>query len=454
MRAKEEAFRILEAALSVASTGVDDAEVALGGGDFGLTPFAQNQLLLPIEQSYESLSVRVCARSRISRVETSDLSPHGIQTAAQQARAIVEHAPEGGGSAGLPAPQSYWPVDAFDGDVEAMSGLDRMYAVGRAIIHAYRQGLSASGFMGTRRGPLDFDNVPGVYAIANTRGLLAYHASTRASLSVTMVGPQNVSGWAEDESFSISGIEIEELTRAAARKATIGGGAEPVSIAPGRYTAVLEPAAVASLLRFIAATCGAMDMESDASFLSGTIGQTIAGRNITIYDDHTHTLHRGIPFDVEGVAKKKVVIIKRGVAESPVYAWSSAVQADVEPTGHRVVDLVLGEREAAGNLVLEGGNAALSDLVGSTKTGVLVTRFVDTRLVEPRSLLATGVTRDGFYLIENGEIVCPLRNMRFNVSVIDVLNNVEAMTAPVWASGLVVPAAKVHGFRFTSGTKL
>lgn len=104
--------------------------------------------------------------------------------------------------------------------------------------------------------------------------------------------------------------------------------------------------------------------------------------------------------------------------------------------------------------MLEGGNATLSDLVGSTKSGVLVTRFSDTRIVESRSLTITGVTRDGFFLIENGEIVRPLRNMRFNVSVIDVLNNVEALTAPVWAQGMVVPAAKVHGFRFSAGTKI
>lgn len=454
MRAKEEAFRILETALSVSSAGVDDVEVALGGGELGVTSFAQNHMLPQLEQSQEKLMIRVVSRGRICRTETSDLSTHGIQAAAQQARALVEHLPTPETSAGLPAPQAYWPVDAYDGEIEAMTGLDRMAAAGRAIILAHKQGLAASGFMATRRGSISLDNQVGAYAIANTRGLLAYHAATSASYSVTMVTQNNWSGWAEDEAFAIGALDVEELSRTAARKASAGAAVEPSILEPGRYTTVLEPAAVASLLRFVAMTCGAADMEADRSFLSRTRGQLIAGQNVTIYDDHTHPLHRGRPFDIEGVAKKKVVLVRKGVADGPVYGWSSAVRAGVDATGHRVLDPVLGEREEASNLVLDGGSATLSDLVGGTKSGVLVTRFSDTRLIETRSLMTTGVTRDGFFLIENGEIVRPLRNMRYNVSVIDILNNVEAMTAPVWSQGMVVPAAKVHGFRFTAGTKL
>jgi PmbA protein len=454
MRAKEEAFRILETALSIASTGVDEAEVALGGGDLGVTNFAQNHLTPPCEQSLEKLFIRVSSKSRVCRNETTDLSTQGIQTAGQTARSLVEHVPEPEFPVSLPPPQAYWPVDAYDPDIEAMTGLDRMSAVGRAVLLAHKQGLSASGCIATRRGSVGLDANVGVYAVANTRGLLAYHASTASTFSITMTGPTSWSGWAEDESFSIAALDIEELARTAARKASAGTNIDPSTIEPGRYTVVLEPAAVAALLRFVAATCGASDMETERSFLSGTRGQRIAGENISIYDDHTHPLHRGRPFDLEGVAKKKVTLVKKGVVESPVYSWASSVKAEVEPTGHRVIDPLLGEREEASNLVLEGGTATLSDLVGSTKSGVLVTRFADARLLEPRALLATGVTRDGFFLIQNGEIVRPLRNMRFTVSVIEILNNVEAMTAPVWAQGLVVPAAKVHGFRFSASTRI
>ena len=217
MRAKEEAFRILETALSVASTGVDEAEVALGGGDLGITHFAQNHLTPPCEQSQERLYIRVSSKSRLCRNETSDLSTQGIQAAAQTARSLVDHVPEPEFPVGLPAPQAYWPVDAYDPDIEAMTGLDRMSSVGRAILLAHKQGLSASGSISTRRGSLSFDNQVGVYAVANTRGLLAYHASTAATFSVTMTGPTSWSGWAEDESFSIAALDVEELARTAAR---------------------------------------------------------------------------------------------------------------------------------------------------------------------------------------------------------------------------------------------
>src|SRR5262249_23259093 len=156
------------------------------------------------------------------------------------------------------------------------------------------------------------------------------------------LGPNNASGWAEDESFAIAGIDVEELSRTAVRKASAGAGVDPGVVEPGRYTGVLEPAAVAGLLRYLSLTCGASDMEAERSFLSGTRGQMIAGQNITIYDDHTHPLHRGRPFDIEGVAKKKVVLIKKGVAEGPVYSWASATKANVEATGHKIIDPFFG----------------------------------------------------------------------------------------------------------------
>src|SRR5206468_2336314 len=122
----EEAFRILETALSIASAGVEDVEVALGGGDLGLTPFANNHVLPPQEQSHEILTIRVGSKSRMAKTESSDLSTTGIQAASQQARTLVEHLPESNQPLSFPAPQAYWPVDGYDPEIEAMNGLDRM----------------------------------------------------------------------------------------------------------------------------------------------------------------------------------------------------------------------------------------------------------------------------------------------------------------------------------------
>src|SRR5207244_6334948 len=136
-----------ETALSIASAGVEDVEVALGGGDLGITPFANNHVLPPQEQSHEMLTIRVGSKSRMAKTETSDLSTQGIQSASQQARALIEHLPESNQPMSFPAPQAYWPVESYDPEIEATAGLDRMSAVGRAIILAHKQGLSASGSM-------------------------------------------------------------------------------------------------------------------------------------------------------------------------------------------------------------------------------------------------------------------------------------------------------------------
>jgi predicted Zn-dependent protease len=242
---------------------------------------------------------------------------------------------------------------------------------------------------------------------------------------------------------------MEQIAETATKKAERAG--ELRALRPGTHVVVLEPAAVASLLEFLAMTAGAEDMQAGRSFLAGRLGQKIAGDGINIYDDHAHPLHRGIPFDVEGIAKKKVSIIERGTATQAVYSLRSARAYGAEPTGHGTFGSVFDEGERASNIVMSGGEGSAKELIGSMSAGLAVTRFWYTRMVDPRSLTITGLTRDGTFLVESGEIVAPVRNMRFNVSVLDFLANVEAMSQPVWAHGLVVPGVRATGFRFSGG---
>jgi predicted Zn-dependent protease len=187
VREKEEAFRILEAALSIASTGVDEAEVSLRGGGMGLVPFADNQIHPASQIACERLSVRLCRGGQWARVSTSDFSTAGITAAAQQARSELDRLPEVSGREALPVPQGYAEVDAFDHETAHMHVLERTALAARAITAAHRAGVVASGWVAVTRGALDRDGFPGVYAVANTRGLLAYHPATRAELEVRMV---------------------------------------------------------------------------------------------------------------------------------------------------------------------------------------------------------------------------------------------------------------------------
>lgn len=441
MRAKEEAFRILEAALSIASTGADEAEVCLGGGGLGVTSFSKNQVHPAEEQNIELVTVRIVSEGRQARARTSDLSTQGIKDLSTALRAQVERLPESVAQVGLPTPQHYEDMDAYDPETEMLRELDREALAAKAILAATKHDLETSGYIAVRRGAIDVQGAPGVYAVANTRGLLAYHPETRVTFSVAMSARDGTRGWAEDESFTISALEPEEIVRSATRRALLGS--RPSRLTPGTYSAILEPAVVAELLRHVALTCGAEAMQTGTSFLSGRLGERVADASISLRDDFTHALHRGMPFDAEGVAREVVPIIDEGIARGAVFGWRSAERMEGHATGHTLLDSAFNPCEAAPYLVLEGGSATFGDLVGGTQNGVLISRLSATDLIDPLTLTISGATRDGLFLIEGGEPIAQLEDMPFTVSVLELLGAVQALTGSTWAHGAVVPAIKV-----------
>ncbi|MCB9654474.1 MAG: hypothetical protein H6729_10145 [Deltaproteobacteria bacterium] len=450
MRARQEVLRILETALSLASEGVDEAEVALAGGDLGVTRFVDNQIQPAAQRSVETLSVRLRAKGQVVRVSTTDLATAGIKQTVMQARSIVGRLPEAQVPApAFPSPQNYVEIEAYDPEIEMMRSLERAAIVGRAVVEAHKAHLSASGVMMARRGSVGFDGTLVPYALANTRGLLAYHPETRAAFRVRMRSKRGVTGFAEAESCSAEALNIERLVSMARDRATVGGSLRALS--PGDYEAVLEPAAVAALLRFLGLTCGASSYHAGSSFLSGRLGQTIVDARITLLDDFAHPLHRGCPFDVEGVAKQPVTIIEAGVARSPVRSWLSASSFE-SATGHQLRDGQFGDYEGAQHLVLRGGDETLADLIANVKDGVLITRLSEVQLVDAPTLRVFGMTR-GVLEVQGGEVVGPAKDLAFEVDVLDLLNRVDGLTNEVWADGAVVPAMRVSGFRLAASDR-
>ncbi|MBI2378834.1 MAG: TldD/PmbA family protein [Deltaproteobacteria bacterium] len=449
MRSKDEAFRILGEALEVAADGVDDAEVSLLGGRLGLVRFAENEVHQSMESDKESIAIRVVKDGRAGRVETTDLSREAIEAAVRQARMSAQFLPRPVDPASLPGPQTYRHVEAFDPSVDRATAVDRSVPVGRVLLEAARKRLVAAGAMEARVGPFDdtFEG-HGVFAIANTRGVLSYHAGTRARFSLTLHNPGGATGWAETESHTLADVDGLSVFDVAARKAV---PTLPISIVPGRYTVVLEPAAVASLISFIGSSAGGADAAAGSSFLSGRVGASVTNSAITISDDFTHPLHRGAPFDLEGVARRPVTLIERGVAKGAVYSRASAQRLGVEPTGHLTSSALADGTESAQHLVMLGGTGLTSELVKGISFGILVSRLWYTRLIDKRTLTLTGLTRDGTFLIENGELGAPVRSVRFNVEILDLLSRVEAMSASVRAGGSVVPGLRLGGFPITGG---
>jgi len=278
----------------------------------------------------------------------------------------------------------------------------------------------------------------------------------------------NSSGWQKANSPNVVDLNPELLAETAARKAL--ESANPREIPPGKYTVILEPAAVLDIVGFMFYDFGGLAILDQRSFLNNRIGKTIFGENINITDDVYHPLQSGSPFDGEGMRRNRVSLVEKGVVKRLVYARATAAKmtrseykqsvGPIEPTGHGF-PLPNEIGDAPMNIVVEGGNRAgksVDEMVNSTERGILITRLWYIREVDPYEKILTGMTRDGTFFIEDGKRRHGLLNFRFNESLLHMLSNVEEMGEPVRASGeesfdMVVPAMKVKEFNFTEVTK-
>jgi len=445
---RAESQAILEQAVSAA--GDREIEAVLGGGISELTRFANNEITQNVSERRYVLSIRVARGLRTGRATGNDLSREGIARLKAQADAAAALSPEIPDLLPVPGPQDYRAVDGTDPETASLGPEARAREVSRAIARCRAAGVEAAGIYETGCGTIGDYGMVGPLALANSAGLLAYHQSTGASFRISAMDG-TASGWAGAESHRAADIDGEALADRAVGKCARSRA--PAVWEPGRYTVVLEPAAVADLIEDMSSiSLGALAVQEGRSFLSGRIGSRVMGENITLRDDPYHPLHRGCPFDAEGMATLPVAIIERGVAKSPVYDRVTAARDGLESTGHGLsVPNPIGP--VAGNLVLEGGSGSADDLVAGVERGLLVTRVWYTNVVDPMTVTLTGMTRDGLFAIEDGKVTGAVRNFRFNQSVVQMLNEVEAMSAVERVEGVVCPGLRVRSFHMSSGTE-
>jgi len=448
MMRREEAKALLDRVL-LAARG-QEVEVMLGGGSDALTRFANNEITQNVLEHRYSLSVRILQGKKTGRATGNDLSEKGIARLVERAANATRFSPEIQELLPLPGPQTYREVDAYDPETAELGADVRAREVGKAVARCREAGLEAAGIYEVRTGTIGDYGEVGPFAIANTRGLFAYHAGTSAEFLVSALDG-TASGWAGFESHRANGVDGGALSARAVEKAV--RSREPKSWEPGRYTVVLEPAAVADLIQDMSwISFGALLVQEGRSFLSGKIGQKIMGENITLRDDPYHPLHRGSPFDAEGMPTLPTTIIERGVARSAVYDRQTAAKEGRESTGHGLpVPNTYGPM--ARHLVLEGGEGAVEDLIRRVDRGLLVTRVWYTNVVDPKSVTLTGMTRDGLFAIEKGKLTNAVRNFRFNQSVVQMLGQVEAKSSVESSGGVVCPGLLVRDFHMSSGTE-
>jgi predicted Zn-dependent protease len=338
-------------------------------------------------------------------------------------------------------PQTYTAVEAF---VETTADLDaeaRAEAIGRAIGAATAAGQPAGTIFST--GFLEANTR--AIAVATSNGLFAYHRTTEADFSVTARTPDGTgSGWAHGGARDWSAVDPEAIGRVAAQKAV--ASRNPQEIAPGLYTAVLEPQAVNDLIPLLAGALNARTADEGRSAFSkqggGTrIGEKVADERVTLYSDPADAGLLGQPFDQEGLPLRRMVWIEKGILKNLAYSRFWAQKQGKEPTGSPFF----------GGLALVGGTKSTDELIAGCARGVLVTHFFYIRSLDPRTVLQTGLTRDGAFLIENGRVTRPLKNFRWNESPLLMLNRLEDIGRPEpTAAGRLMPALRVRDFNFTS----
>ncbi len=433
---KDDAKGIIEKVLEISNA--DETEVHLGCSSSALTRFADNHIHQNVAGDGFGLTVRAILGKQMGEAHISKSDNGALKKVVADAIELAKVSPPDQELLPRPEPQTYRKVQAYYD--ETITPMERAEGVAKAVHKSKNAQLTAAGIFG---------NGVSSSAMGNSKGLFAYHRSSSVTFSTTAMGDDS-SGWAEKTSKSKSDVKPDELAEIATRKAELSKA--PLAIEPGKYTIILEPAASAGLIRYLDSGFNALAVDEGRSYLVGKIGEKIVGEGISIACDVYHPLHQVRSYDGEGIPTKRVDLFKNGVISQLVYDRLTARKHGVEPTGHG-----FGGRNSFGAmprcLVMEGGNATLEEMIASTKRGILVTHFHYQNMVDPMQVIVTGMTRDGTFWIENGKIRYGIKNFRFNQSILTMLNNVEMMSEPVFAGGMVVPAMKVKEFNFSSSTE-
>jgi PmbA protein len=440
----------------------DEVEVLFYGGKSALTRFANNTIHQNVADENYSVSVRTVFGGRTARATTNKLDDESLKRVVQASESLakVQHPdtellplPDTGeGARSTPAvPSRHFAQTA------ALTPELRAEAVKRIVSVAIKRKLTTAGIFSAS------ESVEGVF---NSRGLNDWHMQTSSEISTTMLADDS-SGWQKANCPDVSQLDVAGLAEIAARKAI--ESASPREISAGKYTVILEPAAVLDMVGFMFFDFGGLSILDQRSFLNNRVGTPIFGTNIDIWDDVAHPLQSGTPFDGEGIPRQRLQLVENGVVKRLVYARATAEKMKqsehkdkvglVAVTGHGF-PLPNEMGEAPMNIVFAPPADAktVDQMIASTERGVLVTRLWYIREVDPYEKILTGMTRDGTFYVEDGKIRHGVLNFRFNESLIHMLSSVEAMGTPVRASGeesfdMVAPPMKVRDFNFTEVTK-
>ena len=426
----------------------DETRVAISSDWAGNTRFAGGEITTSGESNDVSVTVISTIGKRRASTTTNVIEDESLKRTVDLAERLAKLSPEDPEIMPELSLQNYSPVKGFIDATANLGGDQRAQAAKRVIDRAIETGKAAgdvfvAGFLEANAS---------TRALANNKGLFAYHRATDANLSATVRTPDGTgSGWASAGARNWAAIDPAALGARAAQKAV--ASRNPTAIEPGMYTVVLEPQAVADLVPLLGGAFNARSADEGRSPFSkkggGTkLGEKLMDERVTLYSDPTDADLLTSPFDGEGLPIQRRVWVENGVLKNLTYSRYWAQKQGKEPTGGGGG---FGGGGFPGGLKMVGGTKSLDELIAGTQRGILVTHFFYIRSLDTRTVMLTGLTRDGTFLIENGKITKSLKNFRWNESPLFMLNKLEEIgRAEPTAAGQVMPSIRAKDFNFTS----
>ncbi len=451
MVGREAAVDLLKRVIQRSSA--DQTEAVLMTEDSSLTRFAHSAVHQHVAEKNATLILRVVVGKRIAVVTTNALHASSLRELLERALLLAKTQKPREDFRSLPGPQPIPEIQTFSEAIDRLTPARKVDVLRGLFRQAGEKGFQTSGA---------FSHGKVEVLVVNSLGVEAYQAYS--DLFIHLIAEKGTStGYASFVARDADGLDLERLGNEAMEKASKG---EPIQIEPGEYETILEPYAVAELLTFLGYLgFHALAVQEGRSFFCNQLNQKMVDPKVTVYDDGLAPEGLQVPFDFEGVPKEKVTFFDEGVARAVTYDSLTAGREGRSSTGHGLLAPNT-EGPIPINLLMKGGATSLPEMIKTVRRGIYVTRFHYTNVVEPMKAVITGMTRDGTFLIEEGEIKRPIKNLRFTESILKALSRVTAVSherricsegtgySRRFITGTVAPALKVDGFNFSGVSTL
>jgi PmbA protein len=431
---------------AIAMSRAEQTEILLFASHSSLTRFANSYIHQNVADTSIEVSVRAIVGKKIGVAGTNRVSDESLREVVERATMLAQHQKENEDFRSLPSPLPTERVNGWVQRTAAFGPEDRAAVVATICDAARAENVTAAGAFRTSASEV---------AVANSLGVFAFHRETNADINTTIMS-EDSSGYAATLSTNVDAINGKALAAEAVGKCI--RSKNPVSLEPGVYDVILEDYAASDILDYLAYLgFGAQSYQEKRSFMSGHLGERIVGENVTIWDDGLSPETIPMPFDFEGVPKQRVDLISEGIATGVVYDTYYGGKEGKPSTGHGLpAGTTYGPLPM--NMFFKAGNATREEMIASVERGIWVSRFWYTRPVHPLKIIVTGMTRDGTFLIENGKITSPIKNLRFTQGYLDALNQIDMISSETrLLPGIIgvsrVPTLKVRGWNFSGATE-